>query len=190
MKGLMSVLMLSLLSLAPNQASAQSADLETPSVDVAVGGRALLGYLPLTIADRNGFFSEEGLTVNISDFAGGSKSLQALVGGSADIVSGAYEHTILSAVRGIELKAIALQNNSFGVVIALPTDEAASYTSPEDLQGKAIGVTAPGSSSAVAVSVLLAKDGLTAEDVSIVGVGGGAGARSEEHTSELQSIMR
>src|SRR3546814_6758557 len=101
------------------------------------------------------------------------------------MVSGAYEHTILSAVRGIELKAIALQNTPFGVVIALPTDEAASYTSPEDLQGKAIGVTAPGSSSAVAVSVLLAKDGLTAEDVSIVGVGGGPGAVAALDTGQM-----
>ena len=68
--------------------------LEKPKVAIAVGGKNLLYYLPLTIAEQLGYFKDEGLQVEISDFAGGAKALQALVGGSADVVSGAYEHTI------------------------------------------------------------------------------------------------
>ena len=60
---------------------------------LAVGGKAAFYYLPLTIAEQLGYFKDEGLDVEISDFAGGAKALQALVGGSADVVSGAYEHT-------------------------------------------------------------------------------------------------
>ena len=50
-------------------------------IAMGVGGKSLLYYLPLTIAERKGFFKEFGLDAEINDFAGGAKSLQALVGG-------------------------------------------------------------------------------------------------------------
>ena len=63
--------------------------LEKPKLTVAVGGKNLLYYLPLTIAETLGYFKAEGLELTIADFAGGSRALQALIGGSADVVSGA-----------------------------------------------------------------------------------------------------
>ena len=84
---------------APYVARAQGKP-EKTKVALAVGGKAALYYLPLTIAERNGYFKAEGLDVEISDFAGGAKALQALIGGSADVVSGAYEHTINMQQRG------------------------------------------------------------------------------------------
>src|SRR5438128_9659365 len=77
----------------PVAAGAQGAP-EKKDVHIAVGGKAAFYYLPLTIAEQLGYFKDEGLNVKISDFAGGSQSLQAVVGGSADVVSGAFEHTI------------------------------------------------------------------------------------------------
>ena len=73
---------------------------EKPKLTIAVGGKNLLYYLPLTIAEVRGYLKDEGLDVTIADFAGGSRALQALVGGSADIVSGAFEHTINMQVKG------------------------------------------------------------------------------------------
>ena len=124
------------------------AQLEKPSVQLAVGGKSLIAYLPLTIAERRGYFKKEGLNVEISDFAGGAKALQAVVGGSADIACGAYEHTLFMANKGIALKAIALQANSFGLVVGVGKEKAASYKSLTDLKGLKFGVTAPGSASA------------------------------------------
>ena len=66
---------------------------EKSKVSIAVGGKSAFYYLPLTISEQLGYFKAEVLDVEISDFAGGAKALQALVGGSADVVSGAYEHT-------------------------------------------------------------------------------------------------
>ena len=63
-------------------------------VRIGVGGKPLLYYLPLTIAERKGYFKEEGVEAEINDFGGGARSLQALIGGSVDMVTGAYEHTI------------------------------------------------------------------------------------------------
>ena len=71
-----------------------AAHAEVEKVTIAVGGKSLFYYLPLTIAEQRGYFKEEGVNVEIVDFAGGSKALQAVVGGSADVVSGAYEQNL------------------------------------------------------------------------------------------------
>ena len=89
------VLMAAWFGATANVAQAQA--LEKKKITIAVGGKGLFYYLPLTIAERNGYFKDEGLEVEIPDFAGGAKALQALVGGSADMVSGAFEHTIRTA---------------------------------------------------------------------------------------------
>src|SRR5205085_10116666 len=85
-----------------------NAQLEKPDVHIAVGGKSALYYLPLTLTERLGYFKAEGLNVRISDFPGGSRSLQAVVGGSADVVSGAYEHTINMQSNGQHFTAFVL----------------------------------------------------------------------------------
>ena len=57
-------------------------------VRIAIGGQNQMVYLPTTLAQELGFYREEGIDAELQDFAGGAKSLQALVGGSADVVSG------------------------------------------------------------------------------------------------------
>lgn len=167
---------------------AQSAKPEKPSLTLAVGGKTLVAYLPLTIADRLGFFKKEGLQVEINDFAGGAKALQSLVGGSADVVCGAYEHTIFMAAKDTKIKAIALQNDSFGLVVGLSKDKAKNYKGPADLKGLKIGVTSPGSASAFGLNLLLAKANLNLNDVSVIGVGGGARAVAAMTSGQLDGM--
>jgi NitT/TauT family transport system substrate-binding protein len=167
---------------------ADAANLEKPSLRIAVGGKALVAYLPLTIAEQRGYFRQEGLDIEISDFQAGNKALEALVGGSVDIGCGAYEHTIYMAAKGIALKAIALQANSFGFVVGVQKDKAPSYHALSDLKGMKIGVTGPGSASAMGLRMLLAKASLTADDVAIIGVGGGPGAVAAVKSGKLDAI--
>src|SRR6059058_3818820 len=115
---------------------------EKKKITIAVGGKSLFYYLPLTVAERKGFFKEEGLEVEIPDFPGGARALQALVVGSADLVSGAYEHTINMAAKKQPIKAVVLQAKYSSIVLLLPKDKAAKYKSPKDLKGMKIGVTA------------------------------------------------
>jgi NitT/TauT family transport system substrate-binding protein len=71
-------------------ASPVQAQVEKRDVHIAVGGKSALYYLPLVLTERLGYFKDEGLTsFRISDFAGGTRSLEAVVGGSADVVAGA-----------------------------------------------------------------------------------------------------
>jgi NitT/TauT family transport system substrate-binding protein len=167
-------------------AAAQSP--EKKKITIAVGGKSLFYYLPLTVAERKGYFKDEGLEVEIPDFAGGARALQALVGGSADMVSGAYEHTINMAAKKQPIKAVVLQAKYSSIALVMSRERAAKYRSAKDLKGLKIGVTAPGSSTNMFVNNLLAKDGLKPTDVSIIGVGTGAGAVAAMEKGEIDAI--
>jgi NitT/TauT family transport system substrate-binding protein len=159
----------SALLAAPAWLRAQS--LEKPKVTIAVGGKNLLYYLPLTVAESLGYFKAEGLDAQIVDFAGGSQALRAVVGGSADVVSGAFEHTINMQAKGQRLRAFALQGRAPQIVLAVNKRTLPNFKSVSDLKGKKIGVTAPGSSTNVMANYVLAKAGLKPSDVSYIGVG-------------------
>ncbi|MGZ8264399.1 MAG: ABC transporter substrate-binding protein [Burkholderiales bacterium] len=157
-------------------ASAAAQGLEKRRITIAVGGKSLLYYLPLTIADSKGYFKSEGLEAEIVDFPGGAKALQAMVGGSADVVSGAYEHTINMHAKGQPIVAIALQGRYNGIVFGVSKAKAATYKGPADIKGLKVGVTAPGSSTHMAVQNLAVKGGLKPDDFAAIGVGATAGA--------------
>jgi len=162
--------------------------LEKPKLTIGVGGKTLFYYLPLTIAEQKGYFKAEGLDVEIPDFAGGAKALQAMIGGSVDIVSGAYEHTITQQAKGQNIEALVLQGKYAGIVLAMPKAKAAAYKSPADLKGMKIGVTAPGSSTNMFVNILLAKAGLKPDAAAFVGVGAGAGAVAIMKRGEIDAL--
>ena len=161
---------------------------EKKKITIAVGGKTLFYYLPLTVAERKGYFKDEGLEVEIPDFAGGAKALQALVGGSADMVSGAYEHTINMIAKKQPIKAVVLQAKYSSIVLLMSKDRAAKYKGPQDLKGLKIGVTAPGSSTNMFVNNILAKGGLKPTDVSIIGVGTGSGAFAALDKGEIDAL--
>lgn len=161
---------------------------EKASISLGVGGKPLLYYLPLTIAERKGFFKEEGLTVAINDFGGGARSLQALIGGSVDVVTGAYEHTIRMQAKGQDIRAVCELGRFPGVVIAVRKSEAGTIKSPADFKGKKIGVTAPGSSTALTAQYAMVKAGLKPTDAALIGVGGGASAVAAMKKGEIDLI--
>lgn len=170
------------------QSKSTASPLEKTKVSIAVGGKNLFYYLPLTIAERLGYFKDEGLEVEISDFAGGAKALQAMVGGSADVVSGAFEHTINMQAKGQMIQAFVLQGRAPQIVLGYSTKNLPNYQSIADLKGKRIGVTAPGSSSNIMLNFNLAKAGLKPSDVSVIGVGTGAGAVAAIRSGQIDAI--
>lgn len=170
----------------PTLGLAQS--LEKPKLTIAVGGKNLFYYLPLTIAEQLGYFKAEGLDVTIVDFAGGAKALQAVVGGSADVVSGAFEHTINMQAKGQAMRAFVLQGLAPQIVLGVNPKTMPNFKSIADLKGKKIGVTAPGSSTNVLVNYVLAKAGLKPSDVSIIGVGAANGAVAAMRSGQIDAI--
>ncbi len=161
---------------------------EKPKVTIAVGGKNLLYYLPLTIAEALGYFKVEGLEVTIADFAGGSQALRAVVGGSADVVSGAFEHTVNMQVKGQRLRAFVLQGRAPQIVLGINPKTMPNFKSVADLKGKKIGVTAPGSSTNVMANFVLAKAGIKPSEVSIIGVGTSSGAVAAVRSGQIDAL--
>ena len=162
---------------------------ELAKVRLAVGGQAALYYLPLVVTNRLGLFQEAGVGVEISDFAGGSRSLQALVGGSADVVAGAFDHTIQMQAKNQPVVAVVELGQFPGFVLALLNAKAGAYHSPADLKGMKIGVTAPGSSTHFMALQLMAKSGLKPDDASFLGVGATATAVAAVKRGEIDAIV-
>ena len=104
---------------------------EKKDIKLGVGGGAALYYLPLALTEKLGHFKEQGLNVEVSDFKGGSQSLTALVGGSADVVTGAYEHTLRMQAKGQDILAVIELGRYPGIALASrPTAPTRSRPSP------------------------------------------------------------
>lgn len=168
--------------------SAFAQNAEKPRLTLGVGGKQLLYYLPLTVAERKGFFKDEGLDVTINDFGGGAKSLQALVGGSVDVVTGAYEHTIRMQAKGQDIRAVIELGRFPAITIAVRKDLADKVKTAADFKGLKIGVTAPGSSTALTAQYAMIKAGLKATDAPIIGVGAGASAVASVKNKQVDLI--
>lgn len=184
MKTLAAGAVLALALAGPIQAQPEKRD-----VHIAVGGKSAFYYLPLTIAEQLGYFKDEGLEVKISDFAGGSQALRAVVGGSAEVVSGAYEHTISLQGKKQHFRAFVLQGRLPQIALGVASSKAANFKSFKDLKGMKIGVSAPGSSTHNLVKQLLTKAGLDPnKDAAIVGAGIGAGAIAAMKSGQIDAI--
>jgi NitT/TauT family transport system substrate-binding protein len=133
-------------------------------------------YLPTTLAGELGYYKEEGLDVELQDFAGGAKALQALVGGSADVVSGFYDHTIQMAAEGRALTSFVTMTRFPGLVLVTSPQSAAVVTRIEDLKGRIAGVTTAGSSSQMLLTFMLQRRGVAADKVAITAIGNAATA--------------
>ena len=176
------------LALSATQVAHAQSKPEKTDLVLGVGGKGLLYYLPLTLTERLGYFKEQGLNVVITDFGGGAKSLQSLIGGSADVVTGAYEHTIRMQAKGQDIAAVLELGRFPGIVLGVRKDKAAQVKSFKDLKGFKIGVTAPGSSTNFFVNALIAREGLKADDVAIIGVGTGLSAVAAMKKGELDAM--
>jgi NitT/TauT family transport system substrate-binding protein len=145
-------------------------------IRIAIGGQTQMIYLPTTLAQELGFYKEEGLDVELQDFEGGARALQAVVGGSADVVSGFYDHTIQMAAEGREFVAFVTMLRYPGMILVSSPQSADEVTDIGALEGRIAGVTTPGSSSHMFLTFLLTRFNVPVESVSVTAIGGGSTA--------------
>ena len=143
-----------------------------PAVRIGIGGQPLLVYLPTTLADRLGFYRDAGVEVKMEDLQGGSKALQALQGGSVDVVSGYYDHAIQMQAKNRDVVAFVNMLRYPSLVLAVSPKASKPINSVADLKGANVGVTAPGSSTDFFLKHLLVSNGMAAEDAVVQGIGG------------------
>jgi NitT/TauT family transport system substrate-binding protein len=142
MKKLFGRLAVSLLALVLTTgfAAAQS------KVTVAIGGGSCLCYLPTVLAKQLGEYDKAGLAVELVDLKGGSDALKAVLGGSADVVSGYFDHCVNLAAKKQELQSFVVYDRYPGLVLVVSPSKTSEIKSVKDLAGKKVGVSAPGSS--------------------------------------------
>ncbi|MFD8500733.1 ABC transporter substrate-binding protein [Amycolatopsis sp. NPDC059657] len=145
-------------------------------VTIGVGGQPLLVYLPTTLADRLGYYRDEGLQVKLEDMQSGSKALQALQGGSVNVASGYYDHTIQMQAKGRVATAFVGMLRLPSLALVVSPKSGRPINSIADLRGATVGVTSPGSSTDFFLKYLLVRHGLAADDASVAAIGGDASA--------------
>ncbi|MBN9048619.1 MAG: ABC transporter substrate-binding protein [Rhizobiales bacterium] len=185
MKTLMRRLALSLAVVA----GMTSAAVAQSKVTIAIGGAACLCYLPTVLAKQLGEYDKAGVNVELVDFKGGSQSLTAVIGGSADVVSGYFDHCVNLAAKNQALQAFVVYDRYPGLALVVSPKETTNIKSVKDLAGKAVGVSAPGSSTDFFLKYLLSKNGVDPNSVGVVGVGLGATAVAAMEQGKVQAAV-
>jgi NitT/TauT family transport system substrate-binding protein len=171
------------LALGSGFAAAQS------KITVAVGGGACLCYLPTVLAKQLGEFDKAGLAVELVDLKGGSDALKAVLGGSADVVSGYFDHCVNLAAKKQELVSFVVYDRYPGLVLVVSPSHTGEIKSIKDLAGKKVGVSAPGSSTDFFLKYLLKKNGLDPASAAVIGVGLGATAVAAMEQGQIDAAV-
>jgi NitT/TauT family transport system substrate-binding protein len=153
---------------APGAATAQQ---KLTPLKVAVGGASCLCYLPTILAKQLGLYEKHGLDVELINFKGGSVALTAVLGGSADVVSGYYDHTVNIKAKNKDMKSVVVYDDLPGLVLVVSPKAAAPAKEIKDLAGKKVGVSAPGSSTDFFLKYILRKNGVDPAKVAVIGIG-------------------
>lgn len=130
-----------------------------------------VGYLPLYVGIRNGYFAEEGLEVSTVTLQGGGAHTNAVLTGEAWAFIGGPEHNAFAAARGgdaVVIKAIANVVNKGNVYLVAPPDVTYDGDLGTFLAGKTVVTGAYGSTPNSITRYLLAEHGLDETDVRVI----------------------
>ncbi|MBY0506107.1 MAG: ABC transporter substrate-binding protein [Bryobacteraceae bacterium] len=126
------------------------------------------------LAQKLGFFAQEGLVVDLQEISGAGKAMEALLSGSADSIVGTYEQAIQAQALGKPVVAyLQLTDCHCLAMVAAPGK---GITEVGQLKGKVIGVAAPGGQMQNFATRLLEQAGLAPTDVSFAAIGVGPSA--------------
>jgi NitT/TauT family transport system substrate-binding protein len=178
---------LAALALTTVAATAQGAK---SKVTIAIGGGACLCYLPTVLAKQLGEYDKAGLDVELVDLKGGSDALKAVIGGSADVVSGYFDHCVNLAAKQQWLQAFVVYDRFPGFALVVSPKHNAEVKAIKDLANKKVGVSAPGSSTDFFLKYILSKNGVDPNSVGVIGVGlGGSAVAAMEQGTIDAAIM-
>jgi NitT/TauT family transport system substrate-binding protein len=159
-------------------------------VTLAIGGAGCLCYLPTVLAKQLGEYKKAGLEVDMVMLKGGSDALKAVLGGSADVVSGYFDHCVEFVPKHQSLQAFVVYDRFPGFALVVSPKHNDTVKSVKDLAGKKVGVSAPGSSTDFFLKYILNKNGVDPNSVGVIGVGlGGSAIAAMEQGTIDAAIM-
>jgi NitT/TauT family transport system substrate-binding protein len=132
-------LLLTAVALLACQQAARAETLKT----LHVGMIPTIDSAPFYIAVSQGFFTQEGLTVDTTPTTGGAVGIPGVISGALDITSGNVVSTVLAASRGLDIITVApaskIRANDPDLA-ALVAPKASGIKSGHDLEGKTMAV--------------------------------------------------
>jgi ABC-type nitrate/sulfonate/bicarbonate transport system substrate-binding protein len=145
---------------------------EKPRIFLGASSKTL-GYSPLWVAARKGFFDQQGLDVQLVLLRGVPMTVQALAAGSLHFGSGGPEPYIEASERGLDLVITGgIINGLTQYIIA-----GKNYKTYEDLRGTAIGQSSLAGGIVTALRETLKLKGLEyPRDYKIIVIAGGSSA--------------
>lgn len=142
--------------------------LDISKLVIAVAGRQHYAQLPLTVAERRGYFRAEGLTIQLHAYVNESTALQSVIGGGAHIGAGGFEQVLMAAARGQMLQSFALQSRSPAVALGISLRALPDYHAVSDLRGRKMGVTGLGTSAHAVAHQITTQAGLKKGEVTYI----------------------
>ncbi len=170
-------------------AAAQDSKPEMPKLRLAVGGKSAVFYLPLSVTERLGYFKDAGLDVEIADVQSGARALQSIVGGSAELGVGTFDHTIQMQAKNQPVVAVVQYGRYPGFVLSTIAAKPITVKTGADLKGLKVGVTSPGSSTHFMAAYMLVRAGFKTDDASWIGTGVTSTAVAAAKRGEIDAIV-
>jgi len=142
---------------------------------LSVGVTGLTTDAPLYIADKMGWFKEEGLNVEISTAGGAAAVIPSLVNGERQIGAGNLISIIKATEQGIGIRAVAVQNlaaasenDTKHITSAILVPQDSPIKSGADLAGKTIAVNALKSLGDLTIKATLEKNGVNPDSLKFI----------------------
>jgi NitT/TauT family transport system substrate-binding protein len=146
--------------------SASKQPMEPATIKVSLPGlKSAFSQSDIAVAEANGFFKDQQLTVTTQGLASGVKTVQSVVAGDSDIGASSVEPVLAAASQG-GLAVIGSYADRLPVVMETP----AAVAKPADLKGKPLGVQDVGAFREVMTRFVYQGAGLTKDDVQYVPV--------------------
>jgi NitT/TauT family transport system substrate-binding protein len=142
-------------------------------VKIMVGGLDKVIYLPAMLTQRLGYFTDEGLDVQLLSEPAGVQAETALVSGQVQGAVGFYDHTLDLQTKGKSVESVVQFSQAPGEVEIVSNKRAGDITSPKDFKGKKLGITGLGSSTDFLTKYLAVKNGVKVSEFTPVAVGAG-----------------
>jgi NitT/TauT family transport system substrate-binding protein len=133
--------------------------------------REPIAFLPVRVAQTLGYYDAEGLAVELSEVAGGTKAIEALLGGSVDVAAASMSDVVQLAAEGRDVRGFLVLLTRPATALAVAPALSGTIRTIRDLKGHTVGVSTPGSWTHQFLNFLLVTNDLAPEDVSTVSVG-------------------
>jgi NitT/TauT family transport system substrate-binding protein len=156
-----------------NSSSTSSGSAKTTTVKLMVGGLDKQIYLPAMLAQRLGYYKEQGLNVELSDEPAGVEAANQLLAGKVDGVVGFYDHTLDLLGKGRKTQSVVQLLRLPGEAELCRSDVSGSVRSPADWTGRKLGVTGLGSSTYFLTQYLAMHNGVATHKITPVAVKAG-----------------